>query len=54
MRLTVLFSEIESVTMYPGRDYLKSLSGDPALALRSVMGITGAVKPHLVDEYHER
>ena len=30
MRLTVSLSEIESVTMHPGRHYLKSLSGDPA------------------------
>ena len=30
VRLTVSLSEIESVPMYPGRHYLKSLSGDPA------------------------
>ena len=30
MRLTVSLSEIESVTMHPGRHYLKSLLGDPA------------------------
>ena len=30
MRLTVSLSEIELVPMHPGRDYLKSLSGDPA------------------------
>jgi hypothetical protein len=30
MRLTVSLSEIESVTMHPGRHYLKSLSGDQA------------------------
>ena len=30
MRLKVSLSEIESVTMHPGRHYLKSLSGDPA------------------------
>ena len=31
MRLTVSLSEIESVPMHPGRHYLKSLSGDPAV-----------------------
>jgi hypothetical protein len=30
MRLTVSLSEIESVSMHPGRHYLKSLSGDQA------------------------
>ena len=30
MRLTVSLSEIESVPMHPGRQYLKPLSGDPA------------------------
>ena len=30
MRLTVSLSKIESVSMHPGRHYLKSLSGDPA------------------------
>ena len=29
MRLTVSLSEIESVSMHPGRHYLKSLSGNP-------------------------